>query len=282
MPPAALRLAIVVTMQGDAGVLPAHPVSPLVVARGSASAAAAGAGAVFLNPAAAAASRGLVFSLVSYPRTELEGFSVVGVTGGRIAVVAGLWAYSLSDIFDPEVLAQDPRLAELGLSGTAASLGTACRFGRTSVGVLATVRTQNIVGTRTDDAGWSVGMRLDGGSWEAGVAWLDQSFAATPSAAAPQPSYVLGAAVMRRIGAAFGARLEAGVRGEPGSGEGPAGALAPQLSYGPFEVAVAYSSNGGWSGGAAVTHGRWRVDAGTNFVGRDRLDHRVALGVTFR
>ena len=152
-------LALIAALQGDAGVLPANPIPPLVVASGGTVAGTARLAGLFANPANAVGERGLEVSFVSYPRTGLEGFSVVGTGGGRLRISAALWSYALNDIFDPELIAQDPSLQDLGMSMAAASLGAAYRLKNFSFGAALAGRSQTIVGTDVSAGSLSLGTR---------------------------------------------------------------------------------------------------------------------------
>ena len=273
-------LALAVTLQGDAGVLPANPVPPLVVASSGAAAVSGRLGGLFLNPANATGERGMEVGFVSFPSTGLQGFSVVGVGGGKLRLSVGLWSYALADVFDPELIAQDPSLRELGVSMAAASFGAAYRLRRFSVGASLAARTQNIVGTHTAAGSLSLGSRVELGALHIGASVVNVPWANSNSAAAPTSAVWLASAAKHRIGSAT-VRLELNGQVPLADRSAAEVGLSPSMQWGPLEIVWGYSSRTGWSGGASLRHERLQIGAATNFVGQDRLDHRVALSVSY-
>jgi hypothetical protein len=275
-------VATVAATQGDAGVLPANPLPPLVIASGGVAGVNGRVGGVFANPANAVTTQGIELSFTRFPRTRLEGLSVVGVTGGRLSILAGLWSYALKDIFDADVLAQDPSLAELGLSSAAGALGVAWRSRHWSIGVSAAMRTQTIVGAQTSAKSWSAGFRLNVGPLELGGASVDMPWSHAASAAAPSRAVVMGAAATTAISSIVRVRLEVNARAPDHRLRGTEYGFSPSIRIGPLELTAGHWSNAGWSGGAGVEHARWRVNVSTNFVGGERLDQRLAFSATYR
>jgi hypothetical protein len=273
-----LALAFV---QGEAGVLPANPVSPLLVASGGTTAASARIAGVHLNPANGSAINSIELAVVAYPRTGLEGFSVVAAGGRRLRFIAGLWAYSMTEIFDEDLIAQDPSLRDLGLSMAAGSLGSAIRVGRLSFGTAFTARTQTIVGTHTSSTSISTGVRLVLGYLEFSAAFADIALGNTQSTTSPDGTVSFGAATTYRV-ATVTTRLEINAVRPNGESRRWTLGLSPSLTWGPLELILGYSASGGWSGGASFRHERLRFEAATNFVGSQRLDQRVALGLSIQ
>jgi hypothetical protein len=184
----------------------------------------------------------------------------------------------LKDIFDPELVAQDPSLNELGLSMAAGSLGTAFRVGHLSAGAQFVARTQNIVGTHTAASSVSAGGRLDLKALELAASVFDAPITNSGSAAAPQAGSAVGVAATTHV-AAFDARVEVNARHLHATGWDFG--VSPHIKWGPIEVRCGYDAHG-WSGGASLRHGRILIQAATNIVRRDRLDQRVALSVTIQ
>jgi hypothetical protein len=275
-----LGLAIVVVIQGQAGVLPANPVPPLVVASGGTASASGRLGGIFLNPANATEARGVEASFVSFPRTGLEGFAVVASGGRRVRLLAAVWSYALTDIFDPELVEQDPTLGGLGLSMGAAALGVAFSAGRLGLGASVAGRTQTIVGTQTGAGSASVGSRLDLGAWDLGAAVIDVPWANTESAAAPIASFQVGTAWEQAFGPVL-LRIEIDGRRPLGDASRIECSVAPELRFGLLALTAGYTTASGWSGGVSLRYERLRVEAATDFVGRDRLDRRVALSFSY-
>ena len=206
----------------------------------------------------------------------------MGVTGGRLSILAGLWSYALKNIFDADVLAQDPSLAELGLSSAAGALGAAWRSSHWSIGISAAMRTQTIVGVQTSATSWSAGLRLHIGPLEFGAASVDMPWSNAASAAAPSRALVLGAAATTAISSIVLVRLEANARAPDHRLGGTEYGLSPSIHIGPLELTAGHWSNAGWSGGAGLEHARWRVNFSTNFVGGERLDQRLAFSASYR
>jgi hypothetical protein len=273
-------LMTLTVVQGDAGVLPANPVPPFLIASGGAIAASSRLASLYHNPANASAARGVELTINTYPRTGLRGFSAVAVGGRRLSLFVGLWSYSVEDIFDPDLIAQDPSLSTLGLSMAAGSVGTAFRIGNASMGATFTARTQNIVGTNVTASSTSIGARLQVGTIEVGTAVTDVALGGKETAASPRPVVVVGLAGSKRL-MGSSTQLELNARHSYDARRWDF-CISPRLVLGPFEVVLGYSASDGWSGGVGLRHQRFRLEAATTFVGAQRLDQRVAVSINIR
>jgi len=268
-------------LQGASGVFPAGPLPPLVTASGGAVVASGRTGAIQLNPASAAWARGVELSLVSHPRTDLEGFSAVLSTGARIGLVASIWSYALKDIFDSDLVALDPSLAGEGATSAGVSLGASWRMGPAGFGLVADHRMQSILDHQASASAVSVGARLDLKAVELGVAFLDVPLGSPHNNVSPRRTALAGVATTVRALRGVRVRAEIDAHATEGDFSRASYRAASTVALRQVEVTGGYSS-WGWSAGAAATYERWRLEVASNFVSSDRLDQRVAFSIIYR
>lgn len=275
-------LVALLALQGQAGVFPARTVLPLAVAAGGNVAASGRLGALTLNPASAAAAKGIEVGVTSYPLTGLEGTSLAAAGGARLRVAFGLWSFAVKDIIDDDLVAVDPSLGQLSASSIGVTLGAAFAHRGFAFGVSASHRAQSIVGLESSSSAVSLGSRVEAGPLELGVSLLDIPLGAPDRDIAPSRTAVLGAATTWEPSKIVALRLELNAYA-PGGRVSTArygGSIA--IRIGNFEALTGHSAFGGWGVGGAVAWKRLHVEAATSLVARDRMDRRVAFSVGYR
>jgi len=272
-------VGMIAVQYGGTSSLPTGPIAPGFVATGGAVVASDRLSGVNFNPAEAVFLRGLELALVSFPRTGLRGFSIVGSTGHSLAFVGGLWSYSASNLIDQEVVEQDPTLANLTVSTTAVSIGSAVHFQSLAFGLAATARADNVLGNTSASASWTVGMRYERSVFGLGMSVINLPFS-THSFPSSERAVILGASIKSDPRRPLGGQVEANAVWLHDDRTHHV-LISPHMHYGPLDVVAGYNTKNGWSGGFGLSYGAWRFEAATNFVGGERLDERLAFSLTF-